>query len=274
MHMNYTNKVVIAIPSFERSDTLKNCTLRTLENLNTEFPIYIFLSNEQEKVLYEKTLLKNSYTKIIVSNTSGLANKRNFISEYMKNFTKYKYIIQLDDDILNIVERIDEKNTITIKNFDNFCLEMFELCEKNETILWGVYPLNNPYFMNENIWIGYIYCVGAFFGIIVDDKFDIQLSNTLQEDKERTLKVIMSYGKVIRCNYVGIKTNYWTNKGGMQSSNQHAHEIRTTENINQSCEKLLNEFSSLCSLKSKKKKHDFDDVLIHKKIFHKLQKKK
>lgn len=270
--MQYTNEIVIAIPSFERPDTLKNCTLRTLENLDTKFPIYIFLSNEQEKSIYEKTLLKNSYTKIIVSNTSGLANKRNYISEYMKNSSNYKYVIQLDDDILDIVERVDEKICNTIKNFDEFCFMMFELCKKNQTILWGVYPLNNPYFMNDNIWVGYIYCVGAFFGIVIDDNFNIKLTNTLQEDKERTLKVIMEYGKVIRCNYIGIKTNYWTNKGGMQSFNQLPHEIRTTENINQSCENLLKDFSNLCSLKSKKKKHDFEDVLIHKKIFSKFHK--
>lgn len=271
MHMNI-NEVVIAIPSFERADTLKNCTLRTLENLNTKFQIYIFVSNEQEKNKYDTILLKNSFTEIIVTNTSGLANKRNFISDYMKTYTDFKYIVQLDDDILDIVERLDEKNCIQMNNFDNFCCEMFLLCQKNQTILWGVYPLTNPYFMNEHIWVGYIYCVGAFFGIIINKDFDIKLTNTLQEDKERTLKVIMEYGKVIRCNYVGIKTNYWTNKGGMQSCNQLSHEIRTTENINQSCENLLKDFAQFCSLKSKKKKHDFDDVLIHKKIFHKIHK--
>lgn len=267
------NKIVIAIPSFERAETLKSCTLRTLENLKTTFPIIIFLSNETEREIYEKVLLKDSFTKIVVSNTSGLANKRNFISNYFKNQNNsYKYIVQLDDDILDIVERIDEKTCTSISNFDNFCNQMFELCESNETILWGIYPLCNPYFMNENIWIGYFYCVGAFFGLIINENYNIELHNCLQEDKERTLKVIQQYGKVIRCNYIGIKTNYWTNKGGMQSTNQFPHEIRTKDNINNSCSNLINNFSHLCSLKSKKKSHIFDDVLIHKKIFTKLHK--
>lgn len=250
----------IAIPSFERPYILKSCTLSVLETLNTQINITIFLSNEQEKEKYIH-VISPKYN-IVVSNTSGLKDKRNFILNYYPNGT---HLIQLDDDISNIVQLTHDNKAIGLSDFDTFCKNMFDITIQHNTKLFGVYPLSNPYFMNPYTWVGLSYCVGAFFGIIVDH--DNQITNCLQEDKERSLMYYEKYGSIIRCNWVGIHTKYWTNNGGMQSMNQCDQDKRTIDNIQRSITELKSMYPTL--VKDKMKKHNIPDVSIKKIITHK-----
>ena len=70
---------VIAIPSYKRAETLKSKTLSMLKSnkINSK-KIHVFVANNEEKNIYESTLDKNSYGKIIVG-IVGMKNIRNFI---------------------------------------------------------------------------------------------------------------------------------------------------------------------------------------------------
>jgi hypothetical protein len=254
--------IVIAIPTFERSDICLS-TLKIINQL-TQFPIFIFVSNPIEEKIYQNKIPKYMYQSLITTYTIGLAQKRNFISNF---FDEGQFILQIDDDIEELCQMIDResKKHLTADYFDTFCLKMFDLCKSHSTKLWGIYPLSNPYFMNDSIWIGKFYIVGAFFGVINDKQ--IQITNCLQEDKQRSLLFAKKYNHIVRCNFVGIKTKYWKNKGGMQSINQLPDEIRNPLNIFNSIQKLKLEFPDDVVLKQKTNNDKFPDIRLKKKIF-------
>lgn len=259
--MEGTKFIIIAIPTFERAECCFQNTFRLLIQLQNTFPVYIFVTNDDEHAKYKNliNLITNFEYKFIVTNTIGLAQKRNFITNY---FEEGQFIVQMDDDIEQISRMVDRQSKIALTEFTKFVENMFTLCIEHKTRLWGVYPLANPYFMNEYIWMGTCYVVGAFFGIINDR--EIKISNCLQEDKERSLLFVEKYGKVLRCNFVGIQTKYWKNQGGMQSAFQLSNEIRNLSNIEMSIMDLHNRFPNKIS--AKKNKNNYPDVRIINKI--------
>lgn len=260
-NMENTKPIVIAIPSFERAECCFHNTFRLLVQLQNTFPVYIFVTNDAEHTRYKNMirLMTNFEYKFIVTNTIGLAQKRNFITNY---FEDGQWIVQMDDDIEQISRMIDSKSKVALNEFSNFVEKMFKICLEHKTRLWGVYPLANPYFMNEYVWVGRCYVVGAFFGIIND--IEIQISNCLQEDKERSLLFVEKYGKIVRCNFVGIQTKYWKNQGGMQSDFQLPKEIRNLANIEMSILELHRRFPNQIS--KKKNKNNYPDVRIKNQI--------
>ena len=87
---------IVAIPSYNREDIIVPKTLTTLkEGSILKNKIYIFVANKQQEKLYEKTVPKNLYNKIIVGK-KGITNQRIFISKY---FPEGQYIVSMDDDV-------------------------------------------------------------------------------------------------------------------------------------------------------------------------------
>ena len=61
--------------------------------------IYIFVSDKDQKKLYENTLEKNTYNSIVVGKP-GIQHIRNFMPKFFKEKQK---IVYMDDDISKIV---------------------------------------------------------------------------------------------------------------------------------------------------------------------------
>ena len=75
---------VIAIPSYNRPDTLQKATLSVLRDYNIDpKKIYKFLENKEQKKIYRKKLDKTSYNKLIVGKP-GVRNIRNIVGSYFK----------------------------------------------------------------------------------------------------------------------------------------------------------------------------------------------
>jgi hypothetical protein len=253
--------IVIAVPSFERADCCYQNTFALLTKVKNIFPVYFFVTNDSEREKYQKKMDAKTLFEyyFVVTNTIGLAQKRNFITHY---FEDGQFILQMDDDIQSIVQMIDRTQCTEIDHFCKFVVKMFRVCCAQQTRLWGVYPLANPYFMNEYIWVGRTYIVGAFFGLINDRS--VAIENCLQEDKERSLLFAQKHGGVVRCNYVGIQTRYWKNDGGMQSAHQLSDELRNHANIEKSIARLFAQYpAQICAKKTKK---NYPDVRIINKI--------
>ena len=96
---------VIAIPSYKRTETLKEKTLATLKKYKIEpSKIHIFVADKDEEKAYKEALPNGSYGKIVVG-IKGIKEIRNFITDY---FPIGKKIICMDDDIKEFLE-YDEK---------------------------------------------------------------------------------------------------------------------------------------------------------------------
>ena len=245
----------IAIPSYEREKTLYNKSLKLLNYYNIpKKNIYIFVANETEKNNYNKLLL-NQY-KIIIGK-KGIKNIRNFMAKYFKENEKIFY---LDDDISYIYEvynKIDKNNRKynklkLLKNLDEFIKNSFKISEINNITNWGIYPVENPYFMklksknlNNYISLDLKYIMGGFTGVINNHKCEIRTVND-KEDYERSIKYYLKDNGIMRFNNICVRTNCYTEKGGMQID-------RTKEKIHNSAIKLLNKYPKLCKLNMTKK---------------------
>ena len=85
------------------------------------------------------------------------------------------------------------------------------------------------------------------FGIINRHDMDLKLTINEKENTERTLKYYVKDGKVLRYNNITIKTNYYKNKGGMQSFNRDR-----INNSKKSANYLHKKYPSLTKIKVRK----------------------
>jgi len=142
----------IAIPTYNRDLSIKTKTLRLLEKFNkTQIKIYVEDLDQFEE--YRKTCIGYD---IIITNTTGIIEKRNYI---MKN-TNAKYLLMLDDDIINI-RNINGIN-ITSNELRDLILLGFKTTEDNNARIWGICPYNNNYFfkdiMTTNLKFIHLFC--------------------------------------------------------------------------------------------------------------------
>jgi len=214
----YKEKYIIAIPSYNRTELIQIKTLAVLHkhNINSKL-INIFVSDRDQYNLYKSKLPEFLYNKLIIG-VKGLKNQRNYINSY---YPEGYNIVEIDDDIDKIVELNTNTNTNTktlkpIEDLDSFIKKAFRICRKNNIFLWGVYPLANSHFMTEKTTTDLRFIVGPLWGMINRHRQDLVITIDEKEDTERTLQHWVMDGKVLRFNNIGIETNYYKNKGGMQ----------------------------------------------------------
>tara|TARA_R110000824_G_scaffold160903_2_gene335877 strand:+ start:97 stop:915 length:819 start_codon:yes stop_codon:yes gene_type:complete len=219
---------IIVIPSYKRSESIGLNTLKVLnEKKVPASKIFIFVANENEEMDYLDNVDKNLYNKIIIGKL-GLKNQRNFITKYYPENT---YIVECDDDLKEISylqngigeTRVDIQKTnklYPMEDMDKFFKEAYTRLIDNKSYIWGIYPVHNAFFLSDKITTDLRFLVGPMFGKINRHNPDLLLELDEKEDVERTLRHYKLDGSVIRYWNVTIKTNYYKNKGGMQSENK------------------------------------------------------
>ena len=231
----HSDKYIIAIPSYNRPELIQNKTLSLLHkhNINPK-QIHIFVADREQYDLYKSKIPRDLYNKLIIG-VKGLKNQRNYINNY---YPEGYHIVEMDDDIDKIVELVTirkgsrsssrsqsiKKTLQHIKNLDEFIKQAFSRCISNGIFLWGVYPLANSHFMTDTITTDLRFIVGPFWGMINRHRPDLQLTIDEKENSERTLQHWVIDGTVLRFNNIGIETNYYKNKGGMQEEGKNRKE--------------------------------------------------
>ncbi len=203
--MNYS----ICIPSHKRSDIIGDKVLGLLQKHNIpKEQIYIFVAKDEIETYSSKL---PSYQ--IVEGENGIGKQRQKISNY---FEQNHFIVSIDDDVCEILD-----HGKPIISLDIFIKDAFHLLLDNQLTLAGVYPVNNEFFCKDTITTDLRFCIGQF-KIFINKK---QLENrdyNLLEDYENTLKHYCYGGGVLRFNYITLKANYKSGKGGLK-------EYRTLE---------------------------------------------
>uniref|UniRef100_A0A6C0KMG2 Glycosyltransferase n=1 Tax=viral metagenome TaxID=1070528 RepID=A0A6C0KMG2_9ZZZZ len=221
---------VVVIPSYNRVETLKEKTLKVLQDYKIPpSKIYVFVANEEQKELYEAGLEKGSVGHIVVG-VKGLAEVRNFIFKY---FPKGKHIVEMDDDIRGFIE-YDEKakrHEKPLKNFVEICNRGFAEAKKAGARLWGVYSVPNGFFMKPTVTTDLRFIIGSFWGCInPGEEIQIPLGSE-KEDYQRTILFWEKDGAVVRLNFVAPKTAYYKEPGGMQEGNRIAKQNKTVKSM-------------------------------------------
>jgi hypothetical protein len=205
------NEYVIAIPSYKRSNILKQKTLSTLEKESiARNKIFIFVV-EEEFSKYNEMLPDYQ----IIIGKIGLVNQRQFIHEY---FPEGKHILFLDDDIMEM--------DLLGKSLNDFIHEAFDECALQHSFIWSVYPVWNKYFRENQKYMTTClnYLVGAFYGVI-NRRITMNILYDNKEDVERSILFFKKFGKTIRYNQIGFKTKYYGNVGGMGTLQERMDDI-------------------------------------------------
>jgi hypothetical protein len=196
---------VITIPSYNRFSTILGRTLKFLLSHNIDMnKVYIFahpFSYDEYKVIEEKI----EGVKVIESK-GGIMNSRNYITEYFDEKTN---IVSIDDDV---DELIDLNTNQPIHDLDGFIKESFNMCGNG---IFGVCALTNKFYSNMKDKFGLQSIVATFCGFV--NYKSIVLTLDLMEDYEKVIKYYQSNKTILKRSWVGIKTKYWTNKGGIQT---------------------------------------------------------
>ena len=195
---------VVAIPTYNRQDVLENKTLKTLiDGGVSKNKIYLFVANQEQCRLYEESIPKNMYKEIIIGK-KGIANQRNFIANY---FDEGQYVVSMDDDVEEFQMLRGEK-LAKLKNIDDFFVDAYKLLKKNKLFIWGIYPVQNPFFMYNEITMDLRFLIGVTYGFIVRHNRNLRpsIKSETKEDYEQTILYYKMDGGVMRFNYITTKT--------------------------------------------------------------------
>lgn len=234
----------IAIPSYKRDQTIKNKTLKLLDEYNVPPEVVtIFVADEKELDKYKASLKDTRWADNIEVGRPGLSKVRNFIRTYYPEGT---HLVNLDDDLMQVLYRVDEKTLKPVTNLEkDVFVRGFDLAVESEANLWGIYAASNPFFMKNDFSVGLYYIIGSCWGHIVRHDKDLMLTLEDKEDFERTLQYYVKDGKVVRLDDVTVKSQYYTEPGGMQIE-------RTTNRIRESAEYLTKKYPGLCTMYTRK----------------------
>jgi len=230
---------VICIPSYKRAKICGEKTLATLrKNKIDPKKIFVYVANKEDYDLYNEILDNTEYNKLVIGK-KGLVQQRQFI---MEQWPTGKHIVFFDDD----VESIDLSLSPRFKqhNLDYFIREAFNECTKNNSFIWGVYAVFNPFFRKTKSELSsdLKYIVGAFYGIInrpnlKSIELTITKKNGQKEDVERTLKYFINDGIVLRFNKIGFTTKYYGKEGGLGKFEERIKPMKDA------CKKLEEKYS-------------------------------
>ena len=200
------------IPSYNRKHLIGDKTLALLKKYT--------VPKEHIEIVVETEKMKNEYLeeigndyKILVSNTDGIKEKRNWVRRYYQEETDYEYIICLDDD-LNDMNNMGK--SLTAEEFKELVEDGFNECEKRGLYLWGVVGFDNKFFMKDTVTTKLKTIIGAFWGLIIErEKEPLQTLFNHYEDLDFTCQHFLRDGGVLRYNNISISTKYFNPDGGI-----------------------------------------------------------
>lgn len=226
----------VAIPSYQRAATLARCTLPTLLNGGiAPGLIDVWVADAAEHATYAGTLDRGTYGTIQIG-APTLRGARNHIA---RAYPAGQRLLCVDDDVRGVYQGDKEHKLLEVRALD-VAERGFAQMRKAGAHLWGIYPAANHFFMKPGTRTGLTYIIGSFWGVelrhhpcelvVLEDK----------EDVERSCRFFEADGTVARLENVTVKSNYYTEPGGMQVT-------RTKTRVASSARRMVEMFPHLCS---------------------------
>lgn len=201
----------IAVPSYERADTVQQRTLGFLTEHNIDRErITVWVANEQQHHDYRQQLGRS--WDIRVSAPGLLASRCQYHTEYPEGTP----IANMDDDINDLLVSDGKRLRPYRGSLDTFITTAFRTAESNGCRLWGVNGAANAMYLKQQVTIGLRYTIGAFFGSYAGDPIFDPTKRELAssgEDFETALLAFQRDGAVMRYDGITIKTAYFAPGG-------------------------------------------------------------
>lgn len=205
----------IAIPSGARSAVIGEKTLKALRGLCLPNDIYVFVA-EAERPEYEAALRGLGVN--LVRGAKGITEQRNAVTSY---FDDGERVLCLDDDITGWVQKGKTKHR-PLPDICEFARQAFSRAEAEKVGLWGIYPVNNPFYMKPVLRRGLWFCIGQTFGVVNDRS--VRLTVAAKDDYEMTLRCYERDGMVHRYDGIAAETVMYA-PGGIAACDISRHEM-------------------------------------------------
>ena len=202
----------IAVPSYQRADTIARRTLATLERLHVDADrITVFAATAAEAEAY-----RDACDVSVVVARPGLFKCRRYYSDV--HYPPGTRILNLDDDVDGLWVKADTKLVAYVGTLDHLAGIGFAMCEAVGAQLWGFAAAANAFYMADEAVAGLRYICGIAHGTIAGDPVNNPVGRSLSsgQDFERSLTSYRTYGNVVRIGWIAPKTVYFA-PGGMQA---------------------------------------------------------
>lgn len=205
---NKDYEYIFQIPSYNRIG--KQSTVKMLHEWGIpKDAIWIGVHDEQAKSDYEEDI--GEFATIINCNINNVGGKRNHLLSMAKNGQK---VVIFDDDVQRI-QWLDRKGEIhdieSGEQFQRLLDYCFSFASKCSSVLWGTYPVVNPYFMSYTIDVNNI-LICTFMGIVAGT-FNFKEDTIIKEDMELCLRNMASGMNVVRFNFIVADAKHRTQGG-------------------------------------------------------------
>tara|TARA_R110002096_G_scaffold79948_5_gene187716 strand:- start:2053 stop:2724 length:672 start_codon:yes stop_codon:yes gene_type:complete len=169
--------------------------------------VYVFSSPESYD---EYEIISKKWNFNLINSKNSILDTRNHIINYFPENTK---IIEMDDDVEDIEVTIKGEKNTSVNNLIDLFNESFDLI--GEAGLWGFNANTNNYFSAGIDKRGLYSIINSCLGYINDKRIKLTVSE--KEDFERCIQFYQLEIPILKRAGYGIKTKYWTNKGGIQA---------------------------------------------------------
>lgn len=232
---------VIAIASHERLQTLQCKTLKLLKKHKIPMKqVYVFVS-PQSYESYKVIEKEWEFNLVGGQNTTILKTRNNII----KHFNEGQNIIEMDDDVDDVQVTIKGQKNESVKNLKVLFNKSFDMiCGGG---LFGFNANTNSFFASGTDKYGLYSIINSCLGYKNDKR--VKLSVSEKEDFERCILFYKLGLPILKRTKYGIKTNYWTNKGGIQDHYDFEKRIQVQR---KSAETLLRKYPWACRAQTRK----------------------
>lgn len=213
MTLNY----FVAIPSHERAELVDKSTLPMLIDRGQVVPeaVQVWVAPNQFDAYCEQLTSWIARGVRVRVGDLGVKANRNAIA---RAYPKGAQVVSCDDDMLNLVQRMSPNDTAEIPAH-RVIMNGFDMLARHGLTLWGVYPINNPYFMRGDYTTDLRFICGGFHGMLNDP--NEQLTISPKEDYQRTLLRYERDGGVVRMNNIAFEHGgYKKVRGGLQATQE------------------------------------------------------
>lgn len=197
----------ILIPTFNRPHLIQEATLAYLDRSHVEpEQVDIWVSGESQWPLYEE-LPERWRARLRVGARGLMANR--LAAEFSDEYAEGDQLLWLNDDVYSV--RTPDRNSIlTEVPIQEVANRGFSLAKQSDCYLWGVYAVNNAFFMSPKDHLDLRYVVGCFYGIRLRKlKFLQPMFGDAKEDYERAMRFYQFDDRILRMDRYAPNTIYY-----------------------------------------------------------------
>jgi hypothetical protein len=226
----------VAIPSYKRSDIICKRTLAYLCYIGYDpKQITIFVADEKEKEAYS-AIPSYLYGTIVVA-APGLANARNFITDY---YREGEWVLQMDDDVYSIKDKKNNQHAVL-----SWIIAAIDKAERNNVELVGIMPNDDKRVMSD-VWTTHLtHIIGSFF--LFKNRKSLRITKDEKEDYERCILSFLHCKKILRYRGLGVYTTY--NSGTLGTG---LLTVDRPQKMLEGVQNLVNKYPEMCKAITKK----------------------